>query len=321
MISVALCTYNGATFIREQLESILQQTVLPDEIVITDDGSTDSTESIVEDIKRENQRPVIRWERNAENLGFVANFYHALALCSGDIIFLCDQDDFWKPDKIETMLREMTLNPDNLMYFHNAELVDRNRHDLQMDLWRVINFLPEKFYKKKYERLLDINVVQGSASVIRRELLELAKPYPKKVYHDEWLAAVAASCRALFPVDSILMEYRQTGENTLSTATNGLLKKLQVWDSQSYWGKMQRRMLFLQSLSRYDSSWNNGVLQEKLQTLNAVMYEIYNHKILSLLIRGCREMLYISKKRNFTPIIEALKNIITSVCLKRKYES
>jgi len=91
-ISVALCTYNGELYLREQLESILKQTFPPDEIIICDDGSTDTTIKILEEFRRKSFIPV-KVYYNKENLGVSKNFEKAISLCSGDIIFLSDQDD------------------------------------------------------------------------------------------------------------------------------------------------------------------------------------------------------------------------------------
>lgn len=98
IISVALCTFNGERYIGEQLQSIFAQTELPLEIVICDDGSTDRTLSIIEDMSAS---PVnLRIHRNAKNLHFAANFFKAASLCRGDYILFCDQDDIWEPTKV-----------------------------------------------------------------------------------------------------------------------------------------------------------------------------------------------------------------------------
>src|SRR6266567_6944512 len=106
-ISVAMCTYNGARFLREQLESIAAQSRLPDELVVCDDGSTDET---VETIKAFVGRApfAVRLEINSKNLGSTKNFEKAIGLCEGEIIALADQDDVWKPQKLAVL--EATLN-------------------------------------------------------------------------------------------------------------------------------------------------------------------------------------------------------------------
>ena len=98
--SVALCTYNGEKYLKEQLDSILSQEIPVDEIVICDDCSTDETTLIIKEY--ESQFPnVFCVFINAENLGYVRNFEKALSFCTGEIIFLCDQDDLWRKDKTQ----------------------------------------------------------------------------------------------------------------------------------------------------------------------------------------------------------------------------
>lgn len=99
-ISVVMATYNGAKYIKEQLESIFNQSVTPDEIIISDDCSKDSTLKILEDYKNEVSIP-ITINVNKENIGYIKNFKLAISRAKGDYIFLCDQDDVWEKNKIE----------------------------------------------------------------------------------------------------------------------------------------------------------------------------------------------------------------------------
>src|SRR5213080_381833 len=98
-LSVALCTYNGAAYLGEQLDSIVAQSRPPDELVVCDDGSTDETVEVLETFLAEAPFPV-RLQRNEANLGFVKNFEQAISLCTGDFVALSDQDDVWMPGKL-----------------------------------------------------------------------------------------------------------------------------------------------------------------------------------------------------------------------------
>src|SRR4051812_29809463 len=100
-VSVAMATYNGAEFIRDQLRSLALQKRLPDELVVSDDGSTDDTVDILEAFAETAPFPV-RISVNRENLGFTRNFERAILGCGGDIIYICDQDDVWFPNKIQS---------------------------------------------------------------------------------------------------------------------------------------------------------------------------------------------------------------------------
>ncbi len=109
-ISVAICTYNGEKYLSEQLASIAAQTRLPDEMVVCDDCSSDATPDLVEEFARSAPFPV-RFFRNPINLRSTKNFEHAIALCDGDFIALCDQDDIWLPEKLARQLAILESDP------------------------------------------------------------------------------------------------------------------------------------------------------------------------------------------------------------------
>ena len=100
MISVVMATFNGGKYLQEQLKSILEQSLEPDEIIICDDCSTDNTADVIRSMKKMSKIPIHFWN-NKEHLGYGQNFRQAINRASGDIIFLCDQDDVWVKNKIE----------------------------------------------------------------------------------------------------------------------------------------------------------------------------------------------------------------------------
>ena len=123
-ISIALCTFNGQSYINEQLESIARQTLLPDEIIICDDKSTDNTLAIVRDFASRSHI-FFRIYKNEFNFGYKSNFKRALKLCNGDIIAFCDQDDIWAEKKLQQCV-EVLSNPDIELVIHQAEICDAN---------------------------------------------------------------------------------------------------------------------------------------------------------------------------------------------------
>lgn len=110
--SVVMGAYNGERYIERQLRSILRQTRPVDEVIITDDRSTDSTPEVVRRFMEENYLTSWRFGVNERNLGFAANFQKAVSMSSGDIIFYCDQDDEWALDRVEVMAGALERNPD-----------------------------------------------------------------------------------------------------------------------------------------------------------------------------------------------------------------
>src|SRR5713226_2485661 len=136
--SVALCAYNGGRFLREQLRSITEQSTPPCQLVICDDGSTDDTVAIADSFARSAPFPV-EVRRNRTRLGTGANFDEASSRCSGDVIFLCDQDDVWHPEKI-TRTIERFDDPRVQCVFTDARLVDEEGRQIGRTLWQQIGF-------------------------------------------------------------------------------------------------------------------------------------------------------------------------------------
>ena len=218
-ISVACCTYNGAAFLREQLDSLLRQTVRPDEIVIVDDRSNDDSVAIANGFAADAGDVRVVVSTNASNLGIVANFERAISLTSGDVIFLCDQDDVWHPSKIETLRDRFVARPDLAFVFGDARLVDAVGRPLPASLFVALEMGRRERTLvrdgRAYEALLGRNLATGATSALRRSLFERARPFPSEWIHDEWLAIVAAATGAIDFVDAPLVDYRQHGGNQI----------------------------------------------------------------------------------------------------------
>src|SRR6056297_807393 len=133
-VSIAMATFNGQDYIEQQLNSIFSQTVLPDEIVICDDGSTDSTYEICSRLAASAPFSV-KIFRNAENLGYTKNFEKALSLCSGEIIFFSDQDDVWYPEKIQKMLEPFKQDNDVGLVYSDALVVDEKLESMNVTVF------------------------------------------------------------------------------------------------------------------------------------------------------------------------------------------
>jgi len=155
-ISVALCTYNGMAYLGQQLRSILNQTVNVNEIIICDDASTDKTWQLIKTWQK-NHPQVIKAVQNEDNLGYTKNFEKAISLCTGEIIFLSDQDDIWYEYKVEKILDEFLSNTKCEMVVTDAEVVDisLNRCNATLFSKRDISNsnMKESFYQKCYRSL------------------------------------------------------------------------------------------------------------------------------------------------------------------------
>lgn len=225
-ISIALCTYNGGRFLKEQLNSIIHQTWQPDEIIICDDQSKDNSVLIAKSILQQwsgKWRIII----NEHNLGFKKNFQKAMGLCKGDIIFLSDQDDVWNTRKIEKMMP--AFNDQNvILAFHDAEVVDKNLKLLYPSLWEIMDFFPKTYQDEDFKIIFAHNVMQGAACCFRRELFQIAKPFPKDVFHDEWVLLMALCVGKVIPVKESLLKYRQA-QNAVGGMPMNKLQKIKKW--------------------------------------------------------------------------------------------
>jgi len=222
--SVALCTCNGARYIGAQLQSIADGSVRPDEIVVCDDRSDDNTLDLVADFARASGIAV-HIHRNEQRLGSTRNFEKAIGLAQYDIVFLCDQDDVWRTDRIERSLREFA-DPAVGAVFSDAELVDEQLQPLNkrmFDYLGIRHFI-EKNHADLFGRLLFKPFVTGATMAFRRELATRVTPYPVSRFfiHDGWLALTIAGMAHLRVIDEPLISYRQHGGQQVGTMLSGI---------------------------------------------------------------------------------------------------
>jgi glycosyltransferase involved in cell wall biosynthesis len=213
-LSIALCTYNGAAYLNEQLESIAAQTRTPDELVISDDQSTDDTLRLIEEFAAPAGFPV-RLSINQTNLGIAKNFEKAISLCRGDVIVLSDQDDVWHNDKLESVERIFTAKPQLSLVFSNAEIVDETLRRFDQTLFDWVHFDGEKQRLVRSGGALDLqlreNLVLGATVAFRAHLRELVLPISGggPLVHDGWIVLLVAAVGEIDFIERPLMKYRQ----------------------------------------------------------------------------------------------------------------
>jgi len=222
--SVVMCTYNGEKYVEEQLNSIINQTVIPGEIIIQDDCSTDNTEKIILNFIKENNKKIsIIFDKNEKNLGYFKNFEKAIKKAKNDIIFLSDQDDVWIDNKIEKILDQFYKDENIGFVFSNAYLVNSKLEKLNHDFWKGKKFSNK--ISKQLKILLKQNVVTGATMAFKKEFSHLFLPFPKEGVHDYWISLVLVSNNipGLF-IDKKLIYYRQHENN----AIGGIKKKKKI---------------------------------------------------------------------------------------------
>lgn len=220
-LSIALCTYNGARFLREQLDSIAAQTRPPDELVICDDGSTDDTLTIAEQFAA--AAPfAVQIHPAVQNLGIAGNFERAICLCSGGIIALSDQDDVWLPHKLERLNTALSVSGTGFA-FSDAELVDESLKPLDKRLWQSIGFdaREQAILRTDAPRLLlKHRVVTGATMAFRAEYRDKFLPISPLWIHDGWIALIIALYAGAASIAEPLIQYRQHGRNQVGAAAN-----------------------------------------------------------------------------------------------------
>ncbi|GAB3257004.1 hypothetical protein GCM10027347_19190 [Larkinella harenae] len=221
-ISVALCTYNGEAYLETQLQSILHQSRLPDELIICDDDSTDQTPVILQKFADRAPFPV-HIVRNTPRLGSNKNFEKALFLCQGELLFICDQDDYWLPEKIETLADYLEQHPATDLVFTNATIADANLNDTGRFFWDTVRFtapIRDKWRRgEAMEVLLDGNRVMGCTCALRRRLLASFLPIPNlsNYIYDGWMALIAAAKGTVDFYEKPLVRYRTHEKQQVGT--------------------------------------------------------------------------------------------------------
>ncbi len=231
-ISVALCTYNGEKFLRQQIDSILNQTLKVDEIVVCDDGSADKTSQILNDYQKKFPE-TFRIYINEKNLRSVKNFEKAISLCTGEIIFLSDQDDIWENNKVEAFNTFFTLNKQTDVLCSNGYII--NESDQKQDLytvWDVPEFLGANKQEIDYFKIFATigNFATGAAMALRKSILPQVLPFPniEGLHHDEWIALISSEQKKFAFLNEKLFSYRIHNEQQvggISYPKNGASKE------------------------------------------------------------------------------------------------
>lgn len=211
-----IASYNGSKFILEQINSLLNQTLIPNEIIICDDNSTDDTVGIARRIAEQANIPILV-STNRLQLGYRANFMQAASLASSDLISFCDQDDIWHPEKLQVIADSFTSN-NILLVFHNAELADESGRRVGRFVYN--SNLPSRVFGRL--EMSPWNSSLGFTQTFRRELLQLSTlrvmtedPFiqSENLAHDQWMPLLAGAFGKIIYLDKVLVDHRQHQNN------------------------------------------------------------------------------------------------------------
>jgi hypothetical protein len=203
-----MTTFNGSEFVLEQLRSFANQQRPPDELVVCDDGSTDDTVAIIEEFGRQSRFPV-HVHLNPQRLGFTGNFSRAASLCSGDLVSFSDQDDYWLPNKLSTVLAEATRHSSKQL-FVNDEFIASGKLEASN---------ATAFGNARKLGCADSDLVAGCCTTIRKTLVNVLLPFPATMAYDKWAATMADLLGLKQLIEEPLQLYRRHDRN----ATRSLL--------------------------------------------------------------------------------------------------
>lgn len=215
---VAMCVYNGVHYLKEQLNSIAAQEMLPARMVVLDDGSTDGSWEVLQAWVADAPFPV-QIRRNPTQLGVVRNFELACSILDTDLVFLADQDDIWYPHKVRCFVDTFASDPQLMLLHSDADLIDGSGRLLGKHLLDALlvttherGLITQGHAWQVYAKR---NLVTGAACAFRRELLDIARPFSLLWVHDEWLAFHAALVGRVSVWPESTMAYRLHGSNTV----------------------------------------------------------------------------------------------------------
>lgn len=203
-LSVAMATYNGIAYLEEQVDSVLSQLEDGDELVVSDDGSTDGTRERLEAYAEADKRVRVL---DGPQAGVIKNFEHAIAACRGDVIALCDQDDAWMPQK-RKVIEEAFSDPKTVLMMHNALVVDADNAVVAPSFFALRN-TRTGFWKNLWK-----NSYIGCCMAFSSRLKDVILPFPRSIpMHDQWIGMQAERHGKVVLTERPLLWYRRHGGN------------------------------------------------------------------------------------------------------------
>ena len=230
MISVAMASYNGEKYIEEQIESIMNQKLPVDEIVIVDDCSTDNTVKIIEKI-RNNSNVEINLFVNEKNVGYIENFRRAVEKTKGDVIFLSDQDDIWYEDKTKRMIHIME-NKDVEVLCTQYDIIDSKGKYISSDDLRFngnMECIKDPIANISFLRLLFGNAAPGCTYCFTKHIKQLyLRKVKNPIIHDYAICLIGAALGKLYMYNGKTIKYRLHENNNIGIDKKNEKQKLEL---------------------------------------------------------------------------------------------
>ena len=283
LVSIALCTYNGAAYLSAQLHTLVNQTYSNLEIIVVDDCSTDNTVAILEQYAARYSN--IKIHRNIQNLGYVKNYEKAIRLCEGDLIAPADQDDIWELDKIALMVNGMG---ENILLYHDSAFIDEQGTSLEKKVSDV-----RRFYSGNDSRVfLFENCVSGHAMLFKRSLLDHFEGFNNVIIHDWWLTYLALNNGQIGFLEQALVQYRQHRK----ASTNILRMERDTAVKNSSPEKVEQQLKVMTALVNYPYNKDVAFKQQLLSLMQKRMDSYFSFGLAAFIFRHRKALLYIQKK-------------------------
>ena len=220
-LQILLATYNGASYLAQQIDSLLAQTYENWELLISDDGSSDTTHDILREYEEKYRNKIKVIGKDKSHMGACANFFYLMRESDAEYVMFCDQDDYWEKDKIEISLNEMRKaesekgGPTPILVFTDLKVVDADLNTISDSYMKYARLDPGK---ASPNRMIIQNTVTGCTTLFNRKLCDMALMCPDSndvVMHDWWISLVASCLGELRYINKATIKYRQHGENTI----------------------------------------------------------------------------------------------------------
>lgn len=298
LVSIALCTYNGEAYLKQQLDSIVNQSYPEIELIAVDDCSSDDTINILKEYSA--KYSFIKLFINPENLGYIKNFEKALSLCNGDYIALSDQDDIWNLKKIEKQVKAIG---NNLLIYHDSEFVDQNGQSLNLYMSDIMNL----YRGNQPETFLFFNCISGHSVLMKKELRDELLPFPDAYFHDWWMGYVGTNLGSIDFIQESLVKYRQHHK----ADTNILKRKRDNTTRNPVTASMkfEQKLLWIKSCVNYPKNKNPEFIKKLYAEFIKNKDEYISFGLLKLIYRN-RDLLFIINKKNvFSKLNFVLKEL------------
>ena len=293
LVSVVLCSYNGAAHIAQQIDSILEQNWKPLELIISDDNSTDGTKQV---LSRYEHHPGVQVFYQPVNTGLARNFAFAAKQARGEMIAFADQDDIWLSGKIEALVDSRGNYP---LVYSDSLLVDEYGNSLHKRLSDL-----RKMYTGEDSRgYILYSCVWGHGMLVTRALLERSYPMPPGIHHDIWLAFMAFLNGGIKYHDQVLTHYRQHGRSSSITLPQPQGSR----DQKQRYNDYAKKLEWIRLMQQNERPVYQPFYKKLLKLYSKKRDGKYVFPLLNFMLKNRKSIFMFSKKGFLSQLVEILK--------------